>query len=95
MLSGLPPECTEASALADWIGSLGRDGELHDVVALSLSLDVRAANVPAIKLYTKLGFRFGDNAFPGFLDWDGGFSGEASAAAIAEACPPNCDLSGL
>ena len=41
MLSGLPPECTEASALADWIGSLGRDGELHDVVALSLSLDVR------------------------------------------------------
>ena len=61
----------------------------------TLSLDVRAANVPAIKLYTKLGFRFGDNAFPGFLDWDGGFSGEASAAAIAEACPPNCDLSGL
>ena len=34
----------------------------------TLSLDVRAANVPAIKLYERLGFAFGENTFPGFLD---------------------------
>ena len=34
----------------------------------TLSLDVRAANVPAIKLYERLGFQFGENTFPGFLD---------------------------
>ena len=40
MLSGLPPTATEASALTAWLIEL--DSSLHDVVALSLSLDVRA-----------------------------------------------------
>ena len=59
----------------------------------SLCLDVRAANVPAIKLYERLGFAFGANAYPGFLDWDGGFEGQADAATVLQKQPPNCDLS--
>ena len=39
MLSGLPPTATEASAVGAWLLQL--DSALHDVVALSLSLDVR------------------------------------------------------
>lgn len=61
----------------------------------SLSLDVRAANVPAIKLYEGLGFEFGQNGFPGFLDWDGGFEGAADATTVLAKLPPNCDLSKL
>ena len=60
-----------------------------------LCLDVRAANIPAIKLYQRLGFQFGSNTFPGFLDWDGGFEGAANAQTVFEAKPQHCDLSQL
>jgi len=61
----------------------------------SLCLDVRAANVPAIKLYEGLGFAFGDNSYPGFLDWDGGFEGQADASAVLSRKPAHCELSQL
>ena len=53
-----------------------------------LSLDVRAANAPARRLYERLGFRFGELERPGFLDWDGGCArarrrGRAAAAIAA------------
>ena len=58
----------------------------------TLSLDVRAANVPALKLYRSLGFRFGELEHPSFLDWDGGYSGDAAKADVLAKCPPNADL---
>ena len=61
----------------------------------SMSLDVRAANVPAIKLYTRLGFRFGQLQHPSFLDWDGGFEGEADVSTVRRCLPSNADLSAL
>ena len=48
-----------------------------------LSLDVRAANAPAKRLYERLGFRFGELERPGFLDWDGGRVRRAAARARA------------
>jgi len=57
-----------------------------------LSLDVRAANTPAVALYRKLGFEFGPNVYPGFLDWDGGFEGEADAKVVRERLPQNAVL---
>jgi len=61
----------------------------------SLSLDVRAANLPAVALYQDLGFAFGGLEHPGFLDWDGGYSGSADASSVAKRLPPNADLSQL
>ena len=61
----------------------------------SVSLDVRAANAPAIRLYESLGFQFGDLEHPGFLDWDGGYSGGGSAREIVGHAPPNADLSAM
>ena len=61
----------------------------------SMSLDVRAANTPALKLYQRLGFRFGPLAHPGFLDWDGGYEGEAEATEVAGHLPPHADVSAL
>ena len=61
--------------------------------AATLSLDVRAANTPAIKLYESLGFHFGANSYPSFLDWDGGFEGQANAADVLQQKPPNCEIS--
>ena len=58
----------------------------------TLSLDVRAANVPAIKLYTHLGFQFGELGFPGFLDWDGGLDGQADSKAVLARKPGNCEI---
>ena len=58
----------------------------------TLSLDVRAANVPAIKLYTHLGFQFGELGFPGFLDWDGGLDGQADSKAVLARKPANCEI---
>ena len=69
--------------------------ELRTVGGATLCLDVRAANVPAIKLYERLGFAFGSNTYPGFLDWDGGFEGQADAATVLQNKPPNCDVSKL
>jgi len=60
-----------------------------------LCLDVRAANLPALSLYRALGFRFGALEHPGFLDWDGGYSGSASAAVVAKKLPPTADISKL
>lgn len=60
-----------------------------------LSLDVRAANTPAILLYQYLGFQFGRNTFPGFLDWDGGFEGEADSKVVKSKTPANADISKL
>lgn len=57
-----------------------------------LSLDVRAANIPAVSLYQKLGFTFGQNVYPGFLDWDGGFQGVADAQTVREKLPENAVL---
>ena len=61
----------------------------------SVSLDVRAANVPAKKLYERLGFVFGPNTYPSFLDWDGGYEGEAEAKGVRAKKPPTCDLSAI
>lgn len=72
-----------AAAAADELASRGT----------SVSLDVRAANVPALKLYRRLGFKFGSLEHPGFLDWDGGYQGEASAEVVVRSCPPNADIS--
>jgi len=69
--------------------------EESDRPGSTLSLDVRAANSPAIALYKHLGFQFGELAHPSFLDWDGGFEGEAVARVVASKCPPNADLSAL
>jgi len=58
----------------------------------SLSLDVRAANVPAINLYRALGFQFSELMHPSFLDWDGGYEGMVDAAEVAAKCPLNADI---
>ena len=63
-----------------------------DARRTTLTLDVRAANVPAIKLYRALGFDFGPLSFPGFLDWDGGLEGQADAATVLAKRPANCKL---
>mmetsp|Transcript_424 Transcript_424/g.784 ORF Transcript_424/g.784 Transcript_424/m.784 type:complete len:269 (+) Transcript_424:30-836(+) len=60
-----------------------------------LCLDVRAANTPAISLYKALGFAFGPLEHPGFLDWDGGYQGEADAAAVLAKLPETADISSL
>mmetsp|Transcript_32546 Transcript_32546/g.93723 ORF Transcript_32546/g.93723 Transcript_32546/m.93723 type:complete len:100 (+) Transcript_32546:565-864(+) len=57
-----------------------------------LTLDVRAANTPAIALYKALGFQFGENSYPGFLDWDGGFSSTVRAGALRSQLPQNATL---
>lgn len=59
----------------------------------SLSLDVRAANVPAIKCYEALGFKFGDLQHPGFLDWDGGYDGQVDASVVKAKLPASADIS--
>ncbi|CAK0838563.1 unnamed protein product [Prorocentrum cordatum] len=61
----------------------------------TLALDVRAANTPAITCYKSLGFAFGPLRHPGFLDWDGGYEGEADARTVASKLPPHADLSRL
>lgn len=61
----------------------------------SLSLDVRAANVPALELYRAIGFNFGALEHPGFLDWDGGYSGSADASVVLKRLPPSADISCL
>merc|ERR1712190_4796 len=61
----------------------------------TLCLDVRAANVPAIQLYKALGFKFGSLQHPGFLDWDGGFDGQADAKMVLAKLPANADISKL
>merc|ERR1712060_889691 len=58
----------------------------------SLCLDVRAANIPAIKLYQQLGFQMGALQHPGFLDWDGGYDGQADAATVKAKLPANADI---
>ena len=50
----------------------------------TISLHVRAANRPAIRLYAgSLGMEMGDNEFPPWYDWHGGYHLEASSAEIA------------
>ena len=51
--------------------------------------------MPALRLYEALGFRFGPLQHPGFLDWDGGYEGEAQVAAVAAKLAPNADISRL
>ena len=58
----------------------------------TLSLDVRAANTPAIAAYKRLGFAFGPNTFPGFLDWDGGFEGSAPVGGVRQHLPAHAQL---
>jgi len=58
-----------------------------------LSLDVRAANTPAIAMYKSLGFRFSSLQHPGFLDWDGGYEALADASVVKSKLPPNADIS--
>jgi ribosomal protein S18 acetylase RimI-like enzyme len=89
----------DIAILPQFHGQGGASGLLAAAAALEvqsrrteLSLDVRAANVPAIKLYRALGFEFSPLAFPGFLDWDGGLEGQADAATVLTKQPPNCRL---
>mmetsp|Transcript_331 Transcript_331/g.707 ORF Transcript_331/g.707 Transcript_331/m.707 type:complete len:280 (-) Transcript_331:57-896(-) len=64
------------------------NGNLSD----SLSLDVRAANSPALCFYEYLGFAFGPLRFPSFLDWDGGYSGQVPAGQIRTRKPPTATI---
>jgi len=48
-----------------------------------IGLHVRACNIPAINLYKKLGFSLGENEFPGWYDWHGGYAMQASSAEVA------------
>ena len=49
----------------------------------TISLHVRAANLPARRLYSALGFAEGDNEYPSWYDWHGGFHLEAESALVA------------
>jgi ribosomal protein S18 acetylase RimI-like enzyme len=60
-----------------------------------LSLDVRALNLPAIALYTKLGFKKAQKSYPPFYDWHGGYSMTASAVDVAKKMPTGFDTSAL
>ena len=60
-----------------------------------LSLDVRACNLPAIALYTKLGFKKAQKSYPPFYDWHGGYSMTASAVDVAKKMPTGFDTSAL
>ena len=60
-----------------------------------VALDVNGANAPARALYEQLGFRFGPLEHPSWLDWDGGYEGDADAAKLAALLPPNADISEL
>jgi ribosomal protein S18 acetylase RimI-like enzyme len=60
-----------------------------------LSLDVRACNLPAIALYTKLGFKKSEKHYPPFYDWHGGYSMNAAAAEVAKQMPAGFDTSAL
>lgn len=70
----------------------GADKQVVDSGGKTFTLDVRAANTPAISLYKALGFKFGGNTYPGFLDWDGGFSGAAPAGSTLSKLPPSVTL---
>merc|ERR1712107_278435 len=49
-----------------------------------MSLDVRAFNVPAIKLYQSLGFVLASgNSYPPWYDWHGGYKMHCDSAVIA------------
>jgi ribosomal protein S18 acetylase RimI-like enzyme len=60
-----------------------------------ISLDVRACNLPAIALYTKLGFKKSKKNYPPFYDWHGGYSMSAEAVEIAKKMPTGFDTSAL
>ena len=47
-----------------------------------LCLHVRAANRPAICLYTMLGFELGELEFPSWFDWHGGYELQANCADV-------------
>uniref|UniRef100_A0A7S0A037 N-acetyltransferase domain-containing protein n=1 Tax=Pyrodinium bahamense TaxID=73915 RepID=A0A7S0A037_9DINO len=49
-----------------------------------LSLHVRAANYPAIRLYKSLGLEVGDNVYPPWYDWHGGYLFCGSSKQLAE-----------
>eukprot|EP00966_Prymnesium_polylepis_P202039 4680719-Prymnesium_polylepis.2 len=61
-------------------------------VCSSWAVHVLLARAPAVALYERLGFRFGPNSFPSFLDWDGGFEGSTDAAAVLAKLPPHAKL---
>ena len=52
--------------------------------ASTLSLHVRALNKPALRLYAKLGLTAGENEFPPWYDWHGGFHLEGPISTIAK-----------
>lgn len=43
----------------------------------TMSLDVRALNLPAIEFYKRMGFKIQEKRYPAFYDWHGGFRMEA------------------
>ena len=52
-------------------------------------------NLPAIALYTKLGFKKAQKSYPPFYDWHGGYSMTASAVDVAKKMPTGFDTSAL
>jgi ribosomal protein S18 acetylase RimI-like enzyme len=79
--------CGIAKALICTAAKLSKSG--------NLSLDVRACNLPAIALYTKLGFDKSKNKYQPFYDWHGGYSMNAQAAEVAKQMPAGFDMSAL
>ena len=79
--------CGIAKALICTAAKLSKSG--------NLSLDVRACNLPAIALYTKLGFDKSTNEYQPFYDWHGGYSMNAQAAEVAKQMPAGFDTSAL